>query len=370
MAWAWAWKTKTLTYRIFNLLKKWVKPWEILALTFTNKAWSEMKERVKNLLEKENYNSQIPFIWTFHSFCLRILRAEISQLWFSSNFLIFDTKDSENSLKIVLETMWLKISENNPKKLLRKISNYKNFFMSPEFVEKNYLSSEWNFCKIYTNYQNFLKKNNAVDFDDILFFSVKIFQDFPEVLEKYSEKYKYISIDEYQDTNHVQYLFTKLLSKKYKNICCIWDSDQSIYSFRWADISNILNFEKDFPESKIIKLETNYRSSQNILDIANKLISYNKNRQEKVMKSFFWEWEEVSVELLNNEKEEAIFVAQEILHRIKTKDFSFKDFTILYRTNSQSRNIEEFLINIEFLTNYLMIKILRQKRNKRYFGLF
>lgn len=337
-------KTKTLTFRIYNLLKNWVKPWEILAVTFTNKAWKEMKERVQNLLSKDSADFSMPFIWTFHSFCLRILRAEIWNLWFTSNFLIYDMKDQQTAMKIVLENMNLEVSKNNPKKLLKTVSNYKNTFMSPDFVEKHYKSAEWIFCDIYKNYQKFLKQNNAVDFDDILFFAVKLLKDFPEILKKYSEKYKYISIDEYQDTNHVQYLFMKLLSQKHWNICCIWDSDQSIYSFRWADISNILNFEKDFENCKVIKLETNYRSSQNILDVANSVISNNKSRHEKKMIAFKWKWEEISVELLPTEKDESMFIASEISNKVRQWDFTYKDFTVLYRTNAQSRIVEEFLV--------------------------
>ena len=236
VAWAWSWKTKTLTHRIANILSKWIKPWEVVAVTFTNKAWDEMKKRVRSLLESQSWtelsHSDIPFMWTFHSFCLRILRSEINFIWFNSDFVIYDTQDQESAMKQVMKKLWYDPKQIRPKMFLNIISNYKNLFLNPdEITEKISSQQDEQNAEIYSEYQALLKTNNAVDFDDILFYTVKIIKENPDILEKYSNRYKYICVDEYQDTNHVQYLLIKLLASIHRNVCVIGDADQSIYSF-------------------------------------------------------------------------------------------------------------------------------------------
>ena len=354
VAWAGSWKTKTLTHRIANLLKSWVKPWEIVAVTFTNKAGFEMRERVQNLLSLEWEYSDIPFIWTFHSFCLRILRTEIEKIWFKSNFTIYDSKDQINAIKICFQKMELDLKKENAKTQLSKISNYKNIHQWPKQVLALYWNSDKKTAEIYKEYQNLLKENNAVDFDDIMNFTVDILENFPEIKEKYWNRYKYICVDEYQDTNFVQYKLIKLLWEKHWNVCVIWDWDQSIYSFRWADIRNILEFEKDFKPCEVVKLEQNYRSTQTILKAADQIISNNFWRQKKTMRSELWEWEKITVAQLNWEKQEAEFIAEEISDKMR-KDLTAKlsDFAVLYRTNAQSRAIEESLVK-----NWIWYKII------------
>ena len=361
IAWAWTWKTKTLTSRIANILKSWTESRQICALTFTNKAGNEMKERVEKLLfdwmseeELQNVNIELPFIWTFHSFCLRILRTTIEEIWFKSNFAIYDTSDQLAAMKLVFQKMELDSKKYNPKIFLNRIWNYKNVNMDPDWVLQNFWNSEKLTGEIYKEYQKILKENNALDFDDILFFTVKIFQEFPQIREKFSNRYKYILVDEYQDTNHIQYLFIKMLAEKHKNICVVWDSDQSIYSFRWADIWNILSFEKDFSGAEIVRLEQNYRSTMKILKAADQVISNNTWRYQKNMFSELWEWEKIKVIKVRWEKEEANEIA-EIIRTKMWENFETKlsDFAILYRTNAQSRAIEEALVK-----NWITYKII------------
>lgn len=361
VAWAWTWKTKTLTNRIANLLKNWAKAYEICALTFTNKAWNEMKERIEKLLYKwvtdeelEHVNIETPFIWTFHSFCLRILRWTIEEIWFNSNFSIYDTSDQEKVMKLVFEKLEMDPKKHKAKKYLNRLWNYKNVFMDPIQVQKEFWWQEKIFGKVYEEYQKTLKENNALDFDDILFFTVKIFKEFPHVREKFSNKYKYILVDEYQDTNHIQYLFIKMLAENHKNICVVWDADQSIYSFRWADIWNIMSFEQDFPDCEIVKLEQNYRSTRTILKAADQVISNNKWRHQKNMFSELWEWEKVNVIKVRWEREEWAEIA-EIIRKKMWENFDTKlsDFAVLYRTNAQSRAIEEAMVK-----NWIVYKII------------
>ena len=361
IAWAWTWKTKTLTSRIANILKSWTESRQICALTFTNKAGNEMKERVEKLLfdwmseeELQNVNIELPFIWTFHSFCLRILRTTIEEIWFKSNFAIYDTSDQLAAMKLVFQKMELDSKKYNPKIFLNRIWNYKNVNMDPDWVLQNFWNSEKLTGEIYKEYQKILKENNALDFDDILFFTVKIFQEFPQIREKFSNRYKYILVDEYQDTNHIQYLFIKMLAEKHKNICVVWDSDQSIYSFRWADIWNILSFEKDFSGAEIVRLEQNYRSTMKILKAADQVISNNTWRYQKNMFSELWEWEKIKVIKVRWEKEEANEIA-EIIRTKMWENFETKlsDFAVLYRTNAQSRAIEEALVK-----NWITYKII------------
>jgi len=361
IAWAWTWKAKTLTSRIANILKSWAEAREICALTFTNKAWNEMKERIEKLLyewmtdqELEHANIELPFIWTFHSFCLRILRWTIEEIWFKSNFAIYDTSDQLAAMKLVFQKMEIDVKKNNPKKFLTTISNYKNVNLDPEWVLSAFWATEKFTWDIYKEYQKILKENNALDFDDILFFTVKIFTEFPHVREKFSKRYKYILVDEYQDTNHIQYLFIKMLAEVHKNICVVWDSDQSIYSFRWADIWNILSFERDFPWAEIVKLEQNYRSTETILKAADQVISNNTWRYQKNMFSELWKWEKIQTIKVRWEKEEANEIAEIIRKKMWDKlDAKLSDFAVLYRTNAQSRAIEEAMVK-----NWIVYKII------------
>ncbi|MCD5382996.1 UvrD-helicase domain-containing protein [Candidatus Gracilibacteria bacterium] len=345
-------KTKTLTSRIANILKSGTESRQICALTFTNKAGNEMKERVEKLLfdgmseeELQNVNIELPFIGTFHSFCLRILRTTIEEIGFKSNFAIYDTSDQLAAMKLVFQKMELDSKKYNPKIFLNRIGNYKNVNMDPDGVLQNFGNSEKLTGEIYKEYQKILKENNALDFDDILFFTVKIFQEFPQIREKFSNRYKYILVDEYQDTNHIQYLFIKMLAEKHKNICVVGDSDQSIYSFRGADIGNILSFEKDFSGAEIVRLEQNYRSTMKILKAADQVISNNTGRYQKNMFSELGEGEKIKVIKVRGEKEEANEIA-EIIRTKMGENFETKlsDFAILYRTNAQSRAIEEALV--------------------------
>ena len=350
VAGAWSWKTKTLTHRIANILSKWVNPWEVVAVTFTNKAWDEMRSRIKDLLEKERgeelSRNDLPFMWTFHSFCLKILRSEIELIWFQSDFVIYDTQDQESAMKQVMKRYWIDPKEIRPKLLLNYVSSFKNLFLSPkEAEEKSVTQADELNCKLYGEYQELLRQNNAVDFDDILFYTVKIIKDNQEVLEKYSNRFKYLCVDEYQDTNHVQYLLIKYLASIHKNICVIWDADQSIYSFRWADIRNILDFQNDFEWCNVIKLEQNYRSTQIILDAADQVISNNTWRHEKRMWSNSGYWSRIRSVVVNSERSEWDFVAWEISRILKaspSKDLS--SFAVFYRTNAQSRAVEESMM--------------------------
>ena len=338
-------KTRALTHRVAYLIcEKKVRPGNILAVTFTNKAAQEMKERIKNLLESNEGNSNFPVMGTFHSICVKILRREIDKIGFKTIFNIFDDQDQLALIKRTMKEMQIDLEQFRPKAILGAISKAKNELIDAEEFKKGIGGYfEEVVSKIYTNYQKKLKEQNALDFDDILMDTVKIFQKFPEVLEKYQNIFRYIMVDEYQDTNHAQYLLIKLLSQKHGNICVVGDDWQGIYSWRGANIQNILDFEKDYPKAKVIKLEQNYRSTQNILDAAYGVISKNVNRKDKKI------WTEnsgghllVSYEA-DNEKDEAEFIAGEI-QKMKNAKHAYGDFVILYRTNAQSRIIEEVML--------------------------
>lgn len=334
-------KTRVLTYRIAYLIEeKGVYPSNILAITFTNKAANEMKERVQSLLNC----SYDMWVSTFHSACVRILRMETEALeGYKKNFIIFDGNDQEKLIKECLKE--LNYNEKNfpPREILSAISNAKDQLMGPAKFKDRY-GRDFRLKKIgdiYTLYQKKLKANNAMDFDDILFNTVKLFENNEDILRKYQHKFKYIMVDEYQDTNNCQYKLVNLLAKEHGNLCVVGDDDQSIYSWRGADIRNILNFEKDFPNAKVIKLEQNYRSTQTILDAANNVIKNNRGRKSKRL----WTEKGGGVPIVYykafNERDEADFIIGEI-DRLTFSDMkSLKDFAILYRTNAQSRVIEE-----------------------------
>ncbi len=336
-------KTKALSHRIAYLMsEKKVSPWNILAVTFTNKAANEMKERIISLVGSSE-EKNLPNIGTFHSTCVRILRKNIHLLNYENSFTIYDTADQQILMKHVMKDLNLSDKQFNPKAILTHISNAKNQLINPteyRSYANNYFTEKVH--EAYVRYQNELQKNSALDFDDIIMKTVELFKTQPKVLDQYQEKFKYISIDEYQDTNHAQYILTNLLAEKYRNLCVIGDSDQSIYSFRGANIQNILDFEKDYHDAKIVLLEQNYRSTQTILRGAHAIIQKNGKRKDKKLWTSRDGGDKIMVRALENERTEAEFVAKEVRDQIETHETkSYKDFVILYRTNAQSRLFEE-----------------------------
>lgn len=272
-------KTRVLTHRIVNLLAQGVQPWQILAVTFTNKAAQEMRERIEGLVGP---GAGAIWVSTFHTACVRILRQEIEVLGFEKNFVIFDSQDQQTLIKNVLKELNLSEKNYHPKALAASISGAKNDLLGPEDYRRKAADFWGNaVAEVYQLYQKRLRQNNGMDFDDLIMMTVKLFREVPAVLEKYQERFRYILIDEYQDTNHAQYTWVNLLAAKYRNLCVVGDDDQSIYSFRSADIRNILEFERDFSEVKVIKLEQNYRSTKNILETANEVIKNNRSRKTK-----------------------------------------------------------------------------------------
>lgn len=317
-------------------------PEEILAITFTNKAAKELKSRLFNILGEKALKINAG---TFHSQCVKILFKHIHFLGYDNNFTIYDTNDSKQILKEIIVNSKLNTKAFQPKPVLYEISKAKNKFLTPLEYEKKFEKDDFKreVAKIYKIYQNTLKTSNALDFDDILFLTIKLFKEHEEILKKYSEKFKYIMVDEYQDTNYVQYELIKLLSSFHKNLCVVGDDDQSIYKFRGAAVENILNFEKKLKNVKTIKLEQNYRSTQNILNAANSLISHNKNRKKKVIWTNKGDGEKIKEIHVCIENEEANFVCKKINENI-SKKMNYKDHAILYRTNAQSANLEKYLI--------------------------
>ena len=318
-------------------------PWEILAITFTNKAANEMKTRVESLVGD---TAKDMWIGTFHSICVKILRRYIDRIGFEKSFIIFDTTDQRSVVKQCLKALNIDDKLFTDRGVLAEISNAKNEMLSPaEYLARaNGEHRKETIGEIYTLYQKKLKENNSIDFDDIINFTIDILSENPDVLEYYSEKFKYILVDEYQDTNKAQFTLITLLSARNGNITVVGDNDQGIYSFRGADISNILNFEKDFPGTKIIKLEQNYRSTKNILDTANSVIKNNAKKYEKNLWTKKGEGEKPKVYISDNEYDEATYIAYQIEHLRKQEKYNYSDFAILYRMNTQSRSIEEILV--------------------------
>ncbi|MHB2153046.1 ATP-dependent helicase [Calditrichota bacterium GD2] len=336
-------KTRTLTYRIAYLIKKQLaKPSEILAVTFTNKAAREMKERLTTLL-----GSQALPLWmgTFHSVCARILRTEAERIGLSRNFTIYDVDDSVRALRKILSSKGLSPQKFNPKVVQSRISRLKNHFILPENLLEQELDDEYDqiVAEVYQAYMAFLKKNEALDFDDLLIRPIQVFDDFPEIKAKYNKKFQYILVDEYQDTNHAQYLLLKRLVNERKNLCVVGDEDQSIYGWRGADIKNILNFNRDFPEARIFKLEENYRSHNNILQAANAVVRNNKSRLGKNLWTRKQDGPKIKLVVADDEADEALKVVEIIHDEMYTHKRSFKDIAILYRTNAQSRALEDQL---------------------------
>ena len=336
-------KTKVLTYKIAYLMEeKKILPWNILAITFTNKAASEMKERIENLVGEAVKDM---WIGTFHSICVRILRKFIDRIGFDSSFIIFDTTDQRTMIKQILKDLQLDEKLFSDRSVISEISNAKNEMLEPD---KYAVKAHGDFRKekiaeVYERYQKKLKENNAIDFDDIINYTIKILLENVDVLEYYTNKFQYILVDEYQDTNKSQFTLVTMLASKHGNITAVGDNDQGIYSFRGADISNILNFEKDFAGTKIIKLEQNYRCTGNILKVANAVIKNNEAKYDKKL------WTENDVGNLpkvysaDNEYDEGKYIAEQIEHLRREEKYNYSDFAVLYRMNTQSRAIEEIL---------------------------
>ena len=335
-------KTRSLTHRIAYLIEeKGVAPWNILAITFTNKAAQEMRERVDALV---GYGSEDIWISTFHATCSRILRRHIDLLGYDRNFTIYDASDQKSLMKEVLKEMKIDTKQFPERLVMSEISSAKNEYKSPLDYRNEYGSNFRNqrIADIYEHYQKRLKENNALDFDDLLVKMVDLFQTNPDVLEHYQDRFQYIMVDEYQDTNTVQFLLVSLLAKKYRNLCVVGDDDQSIYKFRGANIYNILNFEKVFPDAQVIRLEQNYRSTQNILNAANGVIANNKGRKEKKLWTENQKGELVHFKQYDTEYDEADGVVSRI-NFLAMRGVQYKDMAILYRTNAQSRIFEEKL---------------------------
>lgn len=343
MAGAGSGKTKVLTCRVANLLQKGVRPYRILAITFTNKAAAEMRERVNNM---SGPAAKDVWLFTFHAFCARFLRMEIDKLpGYGGNFAIYDTADSQNLIKQILKEMNLDDKRFQPSGILSRISNAKNALQdAAAFARQAGDFYEQKVADIYSHYEQKLQLNNALDFDDLLMLSIKLLQENKEVREKYQDRFDYLLVDEYQDTNHAQYLLTKFLAAKHRNICVVGDADQSIYGWRGADIQNILDFEKDYPDAKVIKLEQNYRSTQIILDAANAVIENNTGRKPKNL----WTENKSGADIIYfqavDERDEARFVIEQLQNLQRTENKKLGDMAILYRTNTQSRIFEEMLI--------------------------
>lgn len=342
IAGAGAGKTKTLTTKIAYLIEeKNVNPHNILAITFTNKAAKEMKDRLYLLIGDLAKKLQVS---TFHSFGLKLLRENYNELGYDKNFVIMDSDDSLTVVKKIIKDMGYDPKIYNPRAIRNKISSCKNEMMSPEAYEKYAVSDyEKVIQQVYSKYEIKLQRNNSVDFDDLLLLPIELFKKSPETLERYQDLYQYLLIDEYQDTNEAQYILTKLLCAKNKKITCVGDDSQSIYSFRGANYKNILNFEKDYPDAKTILLEQNYRSTSNILDAANQVIKNNKMRKDKNLWTARGEGEKIKYYRAYNERDEAQYVIRKIKELVN-KGIEYKDMAVLYRTNAQSRVLEEEML--------------------------
>lgn len=341
MAGAGSGKTRVLTHRIAYLIdEKMVNPWNILAITFTNKAAREMKERAAAL----NPATQDCLIATFHSMCVRILRREADHIGYNRNFTIVDPGEQRTLMKRILKNLNLDPKKWNERAILGTISNAKNDLID-EVAYANLAGDMYTeiVAKCYTAYQKELRQSEAMDFDDLIMLTLRLFDQNPDVLTYYQQRYQYIHVDEYQDTNHAQYQLVKLLSSRFKNICVVGDADQSIYGWRGADMQNILDFEKDYPEAKVVLLEENYRSTKTILQAANEVIRNNRNRRPKNLWTQNEDGEEIVYYRANDEQDEALFVARTI-DQLSREGYSHKDFAVLYRTNAQSRTVEEALL--------------------------
>lgn len=337
-------KTRVLTHRIAYLMEeKHVSPYNIMAITFTNKAAAEMRNRVNKIV---GFGAEQVWVSTFHSACVRILRRYIDRIGYSTDFTIYDTDDQKRLMKNVIKDLNLDSKIYKENGMLNKISDFKNKLMTTGDVASMARTDfkMLNVSKIYDNYQEALKKNNALDFDDLIMKTVQLFTKCPEVLESYQDRLQYIMVDEYQDTNAAQFAFVKLLAKKHQNLCVVGDDDQSIYKFRGADITNILQFEKYFPNARVIKLEQNYRSTKNILEAANAVIHNNEGRKDKTLWSDNEKGDKIDLYQAEDGYSEAEMVASTIKEDVDNGRSDYSDYAILYRTNNQSRVLEEKLM--------------------------
>ena len=345
-------KTRVLTHRIAYLMEeKGVNPWNILAITFTNKAASEMRERVNKIA---GMGAESIWVSTFHSACVRILRRHIEVLGFGSNFTIYDADDQKTVMKEIFRKFDINTKIYKERAVLAEISHAKDELITPEEMELN-AGGDPDARKIagmYKEYQSILRGNNALDFDDLIVKTVELFQHNPDILDYYQERFKYIMVDEYQDTNTVQFELVRLLASKYRNLCVVGDDDQSIYKFRGANIKNILNFEQYFEDAKVIKLEQNYRSTSNILNAANAVIRNNAGRKDKTLWTDNGEGEKIQFRQFDSAYDEAEYIVDDIRKRVREQEYSYHDNVILYRTNAQSRLFEE-----KFVTANIPYKI-------------
>ena len=345
-------KTRVLTHRIAYLIEeKGVNPWNILAITFTNKAAGEMRERVDRLV---GFGSESIWVSTFHSMCVRILRRHTSLLGYDTNFTIYDADDQKTLMKDVCKLLQIDTKIYKERALLAAVSHAKNELVTPEEFRLNAGGdfSQRKIAEVYEEYEKQLKANNALDFDDLLIKTVQLFQTQADVLEYYQERFRYIMVDEYQDTNTVQFELVRLLASKYRNLCVVGDDDQSIYKFRGANIKNILNFEQYFEDAKVIKLEQNYRSTSNILNAANAVIRNNAGRKDKTLWTDNGDGEKIQFRQFDSAYDEAEYIVDDIRKRVREKEYSYHDNVILYRTNAQSRMFEE-----KFVTANIPYKI-------------
>ena len=369
-------KTRVLTYRVAHLLNEGADPFNILALTFTNKAAREMKERILTIVGSEDARN----VWmgTFHSIFARILRVEGHQLGFPSNFSIYDTEDSKRLIRSIIKEMDLDPKVYNQNYILNRISGAKTSLITPQVYNSNFevtnadsMAGKPKTGEIYNRYTNRLKKADAMDFDDLLFNTYILFRDFPDVLYKYQKRFKFLLVDEYQDTNRVQYMIVKSLAADNENICVVGDDAQSIYAFRGANIQNILNFKKDYPDLTVFKLEQNYRSTKIIVNAANSVITYNKDQIKKTIWTDNDEGKQVALVRATSDTEEGILVADAIFREKMNKQLPNSDFAILYRTNAQSRSFEESLrkLNIPYRI-YGGLSFYKRKEIKDLLGYF
>ena len=333
-------KTRVVTHRIAYMIEQGINPWNILAIAFTNKAAGEMRERVDDIV---GFGSESVWIATFHSTCVRILRRHIDRLGYETNFTIYDTDDQKTTIKQLCKRMNIDTKYLKEKTILGAISSCKNEMMDPDAYERENEPGPRTrqIAEVYREYQKTLKKNNALDFDDLLVKTVQLFKQCPDILENYQERFRYICVDEYQDTNTVQFELIRLLAMKYRNLCVVGDDDQSIYKFRGANIRNILDFEKNYPDALVVKLEQNYRSTKNILDAANAVIANNKGRKSKALWTDKPGGRKLHFRQFATATEEAEFVAYDIARKVRERETTYKDCAVLYRTNAQSRALEE-----------------------------
>ena len=340
-------KTRVITHRIAYLMEECeVNPWNILAITFTNKAAGEMRDRVDRLI---GFGSESVWISTFHSMCVRILRRHIDLLGYQNTFTIYDTDDQKTVMKDICKRLRIDTKQLKERQILGAISSAKNELISPLRYREDHVGG-WDYYgrqigDCYEEYQKVLKKNNALDFDDLLMKTVDLFHTHPEVLENYQNRFRYIMVDEYQDTNNAQFELVRLLAARYRNLCVVGDDDQSIYRFRGANINNILDFEKVYPEALVVRLEQNYRSTQNVLDAANAVISNNARRKQKKLWTDRGQGQQIHVRRFQTAYEEASYISEDIARAMSEDSrLKYSDFAILYRTNAQSRLLEDRLV--------------------------